>query len=99
MEHGCQMVSFQTENPNLGKFWRPLDWKMLMYCMAIWNILQPFGIFYQYLVHFLLTWNIFSGFGIMHQEKSGNPAMGVRVRPIFYWASEQTAVMRKNNEV
>jgi hypothetical protein len=20
--HGCQMFSFQTKNPNLGKFWR-----------------------------------------------------------------------------
>jgi hypothetical protein len=32
---GCQMVSFQTKNPNLGKFWRTLDWKMLIYFMAI----------------------------------------------------------------
>jgi hypothetical protein len=22
---GCQMVYFQTKNPNLGKFWRALD--------------------------------------------------------------------------
>jgi hypothetical protein len=25
---GCQMVLFQTRNPNLGKFWRALEWKM-----------------------------------------------------------------------
>jgi hypothetical protein len=25
----CQMVYFQTKNPNLGKFWRVLQWKML----------------------------------------------------------------------
>jgi hypothetical protein len=24
---GCQMVYFQTKNPNLGRFWRALDWK------------------------------------------------------------------------
>jgi hypothetical protein len=24
---------------NLGKFWRTIDWKMLIYSMAIWNIL------------------------------------------------------------
>jgi hypothetical protein len=36
---GCQMVCFQTKNPNLGKFWRALEWKMLKYFMAIWNIL------------------------------------------------------------
>jgi hypothetical protein len=29
-EQGCQMVSFQTKNPNLGKFWRALEWKMLI---------------------------------------------------------------------
>jgi hypothetical protein len=42
---GCQMVSFQTKNPNLGKFWRAQDWKMLLYFMAIWDILQTFVIF------------------------------------------------------
>jgi hypothetical protein len=55
---GCQMVSFQTQNPNLGKFWRALDWKMLIYFMAIWIILQTFGIFYNHLVHFLFIWYI-----------------------------------------
>jgi hypothetical protein len=29
-EQGCQMVSFQTKNPNLGKFWRTLEWKLLL---------------------------------------------------------------------
>jgi hypothetical protein len=32
---GCQMVSFQTKNPNLVKFWRALEWKMSVYSMAI----------------------------------------------------------------
>jgi hypothetical protein len=27
---GCQMVCFQTKNPNLGKFWRALEWIMLL---------------------------------------------------------------------
>jgi hypothetical protein len=39
------MVSFQTKNPNLGKFWRALDWKML--------------IFYVYLEYFTDIWEIF----------------------------------------
>jgi hypothetical protein len=30
---GCQMVSFQTKNPNLGIFWETLEWKMLLYIM------------------------------------------------------------------
>jgi hypothetical protein len=62
---GCQMVCFQTKNPNLGKFWRALDWKKL--------ILWPFGIFYGYLVNFVFIWYILSRFGNMYQEKSGNP--------------------------
>jgi hypothetical protein len=41
--------------------------------MAIWNILQTFGIFYDHLVHFVFIWFIFSSFGITYQEKSGNP--------------------------
>jgi hypothetical protein len=35
---GCQMVYFQTKNPNLGKFLMALEWKMLVYFMTIWNI-------------------------------------------------------------
>jgi hypothetical protein len=46
--------------------------KMLQYFMAICNILCPFGIFYDHLVHIVFIWYIFSGFGIMHQ-KIGQP--------------------------
>jgi hypothetical protein len=28
LNQGCQMVSFQTKNPDLGKFWRGPNWKM-----------------------------------------------------------------------
>jgi hypothetical protein len=44
---------------------------MLKYFMAICDILRPFGILYDHLVHFLFIW--FFGLGIMYQEKSGNP--------------------------
>jgi hypothetical protein len=44
------MVYFQTKNPALGKFWRTLEWKMLVYFVTIWNILRPFGIIYGRLV-------------------------------------------------
>jgi hypothetical protein len=70
----CQMVSFRTKNPNLGKFWRVLDGKMFIYYRAFLNILLTFGIFYYHLVLFAFNWYIFSGFGIRRQEKSGNPA-------------------------
>jgi hypothetical protein len=49
---GCQMVSFQTKNSNLGKFWSYLDGKIVKYFRAIWNILRTFGIFYNHLVYF-----------------------------------------------
>jgi hypothetical protein len=34
---------FKPKNPNLGKLWRALEWKMPVYFMVIWNILWPFG--------------------------------------------------------
>jgi hypothetical protein len=47
---------FKTENPNLGKFWTALDWKILMYFITIWNILQTFMIFYDHLEDFVFIW-------------------------------------------
>jgi hypothetical protein len=74
---GCQMVYFQTKNPNLGKFWRSLEWKMLVYFKVIWNILRPFG---NVVV-------IFPYFGTLCQEKSGNhvQAMSGRFCSICYF--------------
>jgi hypothetical protein len=43
---GCQMVCFQTQNPNLGEFWRALNWKMFL---SFW----PVGIFYRDLGYFM----------------------------------------------
>jgi hypothetical protein len=37
-EQGCQIVYFQLKNPDTGKFWRNLQWKMLVYFMATWYI-------------------------------------------------------------
>jgi hypothetical protein len=54
------MVSFQTKNPNLGKFWRALDWKMLIYLRTIWNFLRIFGIFYAHLVHSVFIGTFFT---------------------------------------
>jgi hypothetical protein len=58
-EQGCQMKYFNTKNAILGIFWRALEWKMLIYFMAI-------GRFNGHLVHF-------PHFGILYQEKYGNP--------------------------
>jgi hypothetical protein len=73
LRQGSQMVCFQTKSPDLGKFCRALDCKLLIYFMAIWNMLWTFGIFYDHLVHLAFIWYIFLGFGIVYQEKSGNP--------------------------
>jgi hypothetical protein len=71
------MVYFQTKNPNLGKFWRALEWKMfyifyahLEYIMFIWYVLWPFG-------NFVVVWDIFQLYGNLCQEKSGNPVISV----------------------
>jgi hypothetical protein len=66
---GCQMVYFQTEDPNLGKFWRALQWKLLVCFMTIWSILRPSGLFYCHLVYFTAIWYILWSFGIFSPVK------------------------------
>jgi hypothetical protein len=56
------MVYFQTKITNLGKLWRVLQRKMLVYLVAIWLILSPFGIFCGHLVRFVVIWYIFPRF-------------------------------------
>jgi hypothetical protein len=73
------MVCFQTKNINLGKFLGVLQWKILVYFMAIWYILWPFEIFYGHLVYFVVIWYISSRFGILYQEKSGNPDVALEI--------------------
>jgi hypothetical protein len=55
----CQMVYFQTKNPTMGKRFRALYWKMLIYLVPIWNILLTFWIFYDHLLYFLFIGYIF----------------------------------------
>jgi uncharacterized membrane protein len=81
------MVYFQTQNPNLDKFWRALLWKMLVYFMTIWNILRTFGIICGRLVFFVAIWYIFPILVCLDQEKSGNPghrcALKIEIRYVF----------------
>jgi hypothetical protein len=44
-DQGCQMVCFWTKNPNLGKFWTALEWKMMVHFMTIWNNYSHSGSF------------------------------------------------------
>jgi hypothetical protein len=78
-EQDCQIVCFQTKNPNLGKFCRVLQWKMMVYFMDTFTvfcyILSTFGTVRGNLVYF-------SSLGILYQNKSGNPVcVQKRVRP------------------
>jgi hypothetical protein len=56
MDQGCQMIVLQIQNPNLGIFWRALEWKMWVNILAIWNSLQPLEISYGHLVHSIQFW-------------------------------------------
>jgi hypothetical protein len=54
--HGCQMAHFETKNPNLGKFWRVLQWTMLVYFIVMVNFIAFFD--------FVAIWDIFWLFGV-----------------------------------
>jgi hypothetical protein len=62
----CQMAYFQTKNPDLGKFWRALKWKVQVYFMSIWFILWLFGTF-------KVIWHIFSPFWYVVPNKNWQP--------------------------
>jgi hypothetical protein len=51
----------------LGKFWRALNWKMLVHFVLIWYILCSFGTFCVNLVHFVFIWYILCSFGTFSQ--------------------------------
>jgi hypothetical protein len=83
------LAYFQTENPNLGKFWRGLAiedigifYSHLVYFTVIWSILRSFGLFYGHLVYFTAIWSIlwlfsiFFPFWYVVPKKSGNPGQG-----------------------
>jgi hypothetical protein len=45
------MVYFQTKNPNLGKFWRALEWKLLVYFVGYLEYVD-----YCHFVHKMTIW-------------------------------------------
>jgi hypothetical protein len=71
---------FIPKNPDLGRFWRALEWKMLVYFMTIWNILRPFVIIYGRLVNIVCCHLVyFSSFGIFEPRKIWQPRLGSHV--------------------
>jgi hypothetical protein len=55
---------------------------MLIYFTAIWNILRPFGIFYEHLVPFVFILVHFVPVLVLITKKSGNPADACRIKNI-----------------
>jgi hypothetical protein len=49
---------FSNQNPNLGKVWRDLQFKIMVDFMAIRYILWPFGMFRGHLVYFFSFWYV-----------------------------------------
>jgi hypothetical protein len=82
------MVYFQTQNKNLGKFWKVLQWKMFGIFGAILSILRTNSIFYG-ILHFVVMWYIFTRFGMLYREKSGNPDQN-HLKPAIKSASRQS---------
>jgi hypothetical protein len=66
------MVCFQTKNPNLGKFWKVLQWKMM--------------VFYDHFVLFTaqcyILLYIWWSFGMLYRENSGNPSQNWLELPV-----------------
>jgi hypothetical protein len=57
---------FIQKNLDLNKFWRLLQWNMLVYYMSIGSVLLLFGIFCGRLVYFVAIWNILWLLGIFY---------------------------------
>jgi hypothetical protein len=71
----ARWYNFKPKNPNLGQFLRLLQWKRLVYFMAIRSILGTFGRGNCHSVYLLVIWYIFPRFGKYYREKSGNPEL------------------------
>jgi hypothetical protein len=72
MKNNIRVARWFIFKPNLGKFCRVLQWKLLVHFMAVTSILRPYGIFWSFGI-FSCHLVYFSCFGIFYQEKSGNP--------------------------
>jgi hypothetical protein len=60
IEPGLPDGIFSNQNNNLGKFWRALKWKRLVFERPIGiYMLLPFGLYYSHLVILWQFWYIF----------------------------------------
>jgi hypothetical protein len=91
---GCQMVYFKTKNPDLCKFCRALVRKILIYFMAIGNILQIFGIFYDHLLYTLCSFGTFFQILVSCTKKSGNPEQNWTDKNTLFFGWTQSEVQK-----
>jgi hypothetical protein len=82
-QQGCQMVYFLTKNPNLGTFWRALEWKMLVCLITIRNVSLPFCMIYGHLV-ILWSFVIFSPV-LVYFTKKNLATLPSRVLPFHFF--------------
>jgi hypothetical protein len=78
---------FSNQNPNLGKFWRVLQWKLLVY-------LCPFGILYSHFPYFMVIWYFFWLIGIFCPALKNLATLLESTMP----ASDITPLFTDNNE-
>jgi hypothetical protein len=61
------MAHFHTQNPNLGKILKVLQWKMFVHFMAIWSNVLPVGTLLPFGIHTLIIFGIHI-FGMLYQK-------------------------------
>jgi hypothetical protein len=77
---------FLNQNTILGKFWRVLQWKVLVYFTAIWSILRLFGIFCGHLEYFMVMYLLyFPPFWYVLQSEIWQPCLVAILSRIECW--------------
>jgi hypothetical protein len=71
---------FSNQKSQFWYIFGAIEWKMLVYFMAIWN---NFTVILRSFRNVVVIWYIFQHFGILHEEKSGNPATRLLQACIF----------------
>jgi hypothetical protein len=64
---------FSGQKSKCGLFGRIFEKENVLYILSIWNIFQPLGILYGYLVQLMVVLVHISHFGTLYHLKSGNP--------------------------
>jgi hypothetical protein len=79
---------FSNQKSNLGKFIRVMEWKMVVYFMAVWSLLCHL-VFWRAIWYILWAFDIFFPVLVLHMyhEKSGNPVANLLQFFFFFFKS------------